>query len=193
MGGISRYEVVESEERFRGPIFRVVTDRVTMPDGKVVDRDVVTKKSAVGVVALFDDGRVVLIRQYRHAVKQYLWELPAGLIDVDGEELPDVARRELMEETDLRAGHVEHLVDLYLSPGFTDEKITLYLATGLSEVPDGDRHVREAEEADMQVRVLPLPEAIDMIMKGEITNAASVAGLLAAAVRRDLGGGSRRD
>ncbi|HZM74544.1 MAG TPA: NUDIX domain-containing protein, partial [Candidatus Limnocylindrales bacterium] len=64
-----------------------MTDHVTMPDGKVVDRDVVAKKSAVGVVALFDDGRVVLIRQYRHAVKQYLWELPAGLIDVEGEEL----------------------------------------------------------------------------------------------------------
>jgi len=162
----------------------VVTDRVTMPDGKVVNRDVVAKKSAVGVVALFDDGRVVLIRQYRHAVRQYLWELPAGLIDVEGEERPDVARRELMEETDLRAAHVEHLIDLHLSPGFTDEMTSLYLATGLTEVPDGDRHVREAEEADMQVRVLPLAEAIDMIMKGEITNAASVAGLLAAAVRR---------
>lgn len=178
------YEVVGSEERFRGPIFRVVADRVTMPDGQVVGRDVVEKKSAVGVVALFDDGRVVLIRQYRHAVRQYLWELPAGLIDIEGEELPDVARRELMEETDLLASQVEHLVDLHLSPGFTDEKITLYLATGLQPVADGDRHVREAEEADLQVRILPLGEAIDMIMKGEITNAASVAGLLAVAVRR---------
>lgn len=178
------YEVVASEEQFKGHIFRVVTDRVTMPDGKVTGRDVVEKKGAVGVVALFDDGRVVLVRQYRHAVRQYLWELPAGLIDVDGEELPDVARRELMEEADLRAGHVEHLIDLHLSPGFTNEKITLFLATGLTEVADGDRFVREAEESDMQVRILPLPEAIDMIMKGEITNAASVAGLLAAAARR---------
>lgn len=181
---MASYEVVESAERFRGPIFKVVTNRVTMPDGQVVERDVVEKMGAVGVVALFDDGRVVLVRQYRHAVRQYLWELPAGLIDVDGEELPDVARRELIEETDLRAGHVEHLIDLHLSPGFTNEKITLYLATGLTEVPDGDRHVREAEEADMQLRILPLPEAIEMIMKGEITNAASVAGLLAAAARR---------
>ena len=178
------YEVVESTERFKSPIFRVVTDRVTMADGQVVRRDVVEKRGAVGVVALFDDGRVVLVRQYRHAVRQYLWELPAGLIDVDGEELPDVARRELMEETDLHAAHVEHLIDLHLSPGFTNERIRLYLATGLTEVPDGHRHVREAEEADMQVRVLPLAEAIEMIMKGEITNAASVAGLLAAAARR---------
>ena len=177
------YEVVQSTERFRGSIFRVVTDRVTMPDGQVADRDVVEKKGAVGVVALFDDGRVVLVRQFRHAVRQYLWELPAGLIDVDGEELADTARRELMEEADLRAERVEHLIDLHLSPGFTNEKITLYLATGLSAVADGDRHVREAEESDMQVRILPLPEALDMIIKGEITNAASVAGLLAAARR----------
>jgi ADP-ribose pyrophosphatase len=180
------YEVVGSERRFRGHIFTVVTDRVTMPDGQVATRDVVEKKGAVGVVALFDDGSVVLVRQYRHAVRQYLWELPAGLIDVDGEELADTARRELMEEADLHAGHVEHLVDLHLSPGFTNEKITLYLATGLTEVADGDRHVREAEESDMQVRVLPLAEAVDMVLKGEITNAASVAGLLAAAARRPV-------
>ena len=181
------FEVVGSEEKYRGHIFRVVTDRVTMPDGQVVPRDVVDKRGAVGVVALFDDGRVVLVRQYRHAVRQHLWEIPAGLIDVDGEELPDVARRELMEETDLRAAHMEHLIDLHLSPGFTNEKITLYLATGLSDVADGDRHVRAAEEAEMQIRILPLAEAIEMITEGEITNAASVAGLLAAAARRDLG------
>ena len=179
------YEVVGSEERYRGRVFRVVTDRVTMPDGEVAGRDVVEKKGAVGVVALFDDGQVVLVRQYRHAVRHYLWELPAGLIDVDGEELPDVARRELMEEADLHAGHVEHLIDLHLSPGFTNEKITLFLATGLTEVADGDRFVRHAEEADMQVKILPLAEAIDMVMKGELTNASSVAGLLA--VSRRLG------
>ncbi|HEX6684046.1 MAG TPA: NUDIX hydrolase [Candidatus Limnocylindrales bacterium] len=159
-----------------------MTDRVTMPDGQVVTRDVVEKRGAVGVVALHDDGRVVLVRQYRHPVRQYLWELPAGLIDVDGEELPDVARRELMEEADLHAGRVEHLIDLYLSPGFTNERIRIFLATGLTEVPDGDRHTREAEEADMQVRSVPMAEALEMIMKGEITNAASVAGLLAAEI-----------
>jgi ADP-ribose pyrophosphatase len=178
------FEVVDSEEKYRGHIFKVVTDSVTMPDGQVAGRDVVEKRGAVGVVALFEDGRVVLVRQYRHPVRQHLWELPAGLIDVDGEELPDVARRELMEEADLRAARVEHLIDLHLSPGFTNEKITLFLATGLTEVPDGDRHVRKDEEADMQVRILPLAEAIEMIMEGEITNAASVAGLLAAAARR---------
>jgi ADP-ribose pyrophosphatase len=174
------YEVVESTEKFNGAIFKVVTDRVIMPDGEVASRDVVTKRGAVGVVALDDEGRVVLVRQYRHPVRQYLWELPAGLIDVDGEELPDVARRELMEEADLHAGHVEHLVDLYLSPGFTDERVRIFLARELAEVPEGDRHTREAEEADMQVRLVPLAEAVQMVLKGEITNAASVAGVLAA-------------
>lgn len=177
------YEVVSSVEQYHGRIFHVVTDQVRMPDGNVAPRDVVTKLSAVGVVALDDEGRVVLVRQYRHPVREYLWELPAGLIDVDGEELTDVARRELAEETDLVAGSIEPLLDLHLSPGFTNETIRIYLARDLTEVPDGDLHVRKDEEADMQIRRVPLREAVEMVFKGEITNAASVAGLLAASLK----------
>ncbi|WP_117210255.1 NUDIX domain-containing protein [Allorhizocola rhizosphaerae] len=156
---------------------------VRMPDGQVHPRDVVTKLHAVGVVPIDGEGRVVLVRQYRHAVRDYLWELPAGLLDVDGEDPADTARRELNEETDLVAGSLEHLLDLHLSPGFTNESIRIYLARELADVHDDHRHVRVAEEADMQVRRFPLREAVDMVFKGEITNAASVAGLLAAAVR----------
>jgi 8-oxo-dGDP phosphatase len=181
---VTLYEVVSSEERYKGKIFRVITDRVTMPDSEVVPRDVVEKLGAVGVVALDEQGRVVLVRQYRHAVRQYLWELPAGLIDVDGEELPDLARRELMEEADLHAGRVEHLIDLYLSPGFTNERIRLFMAYDLTDVPEDGRHTREAEEAELEMRLVPLAEAVEMIMKGEITNAAAVSGLLAAFYRR---------
>ena len=175
------YEVVKSEERYRGRIFSVVADEVTMADGSVASRDVVMKLGAVGVVAVDEDGHVVLVRQYRHAVRQYLWELPAGLVDVAGEDLVDTARRELAEETDLTASRVEHLLDLHLSPGFTNETIRLFLARDLSEVPHGDRHARVDEEADLQVRRLPLAEAVTMVLRGEITNAAAVAGLLAAA------------
>lgn len=177
------YEVVNSVEQYQGRIFKVVTDNVTMPDGTVAPRDVVHKHAAVGVVALDGQGRVVLIRQYRHAVGGYLWEVPAGLADVDGEELIDTARRELAEEADLIAGRMEHLIDLHLSPGFTSESIRLFLARELVLVPDGDRHEREAEEADMQVRLVPLGEAVGMVLNGEITNAATVAGVLAASVK----------
>jgi ADP-ribose pyrophosphatase len=177
------YEVVGSTERFRGPILRVVTDRVTMPDGKVVDRDIVHKFNAVGVVALDDQGRVALVRQYRHAVGAYLWELPAGLVDVDGEDDAQAALRELVEETDCSAGSLEHLLDLHLSPGFTSERIRLFLARDITEVAPENRHVRAGEEADMQVRWLPLADAVQMVRKGEITNAASVAGLLAATLQ----------
>jgi 8-oxo-dGTP pyrophosphatase MutT (NUDIX family) len=175
------YDVVSSKVRFRGKIFRVVTDQVKLPDGEVVSRDVVHKFNAVGVVALDDQRRVVLIRQYRHAIGQYLWELPAGLTDVDGEDLTATALRELEEETDLRAGRIEHLLDLHLSPGFTSESIRLFVAEELGDVPEHERYRRTGEEAEITVRRVPLAEAVDMIFKGEITNANTVAGLLAAA------------
>jgi ADP-ribose pyrophosphatase len=177
------YEVVGSTERFHGAILRVVTDQVRMPDGKVVDRDVVHKFHAVGVVALDDQGRVALVHQYRHAVGAYLWELPAGLVDVDGEDDAQTALRELVEETDCSAGRVEHLLDLHLSPGFTSERIRLFLARDITEVAPEHRHLRVGEEADMQVRWVPLAEAVQMVRNGEITNAASVAGLLAATLK----------
>lgn len=176
------YEVISSREQFRGAIMRVVTDQVRMPDGNVVDRDVVHKFNAVGVVALDEHHRVVLVRQYRHAVGEYLWELPAGLADVDGEDLAQAALRELEEETDVSAGQIEHLIDLYLSPGFTSEQIRLYLAREITPVAADRRHVRVGEEADMQVRWMPLTEAVAMVLRGEITNAASAAGLLAASL-----------
>ncbi len=173
------YEVVSSRERFRGEIFRVVTDQIRLPDGELAGRDVVHKFNAVGVAAIDDQQRVVLIRQYRHAVGRYLWELPAGLTDVDGEELEATALRELEEETDLRAGRIDHLFDLYLSPGFTSETIRMFIARDLSDVPEYERHQRTAEEADMIVKRVPLAEAVDMILKGEITNASTVAAILA--------------
>lgn len=174
------YRVVETTERFHGRIFDVVTDLVEMPGGGVAPRDYVKHVGAVGVVALDDEQRVVLVRQYRHPVRRFLWELPAGLVDVAGEEASATALRELAEEADLTAGRVEHLVDLHTTPGASSETIRLFLATELREVPHHDRHERTDEELEIEVRRLALADAIKMIFEGEITNGPAVAGLLAA-------------
>jgi ADP-ribose pyrophosphatase len=179
-----QHEVLAHTERYAGPIFTVFTDRVTMSDGRVAERDLVVNKGAVGVVAVDDVGRVVLIRQYRHPVAERLWELPAGLRDVPGESLVLAAARELAEETDLRAARFDLLVDLHLSPGFSTETIRLFLARDLSEVPPTERHERTDEEAEIEIAWFDLDEAVAMALRGEVTNAAAVAGLLAAARAR---------
>ena len=181
------HETVGRTPRYQGPIFQVYSDQVTMSGGRTVGRDVVENLGAVGVVALDEVGRVVLIRQYRHAVGERLWELPAGLRDVDGEPLVRAAARELGEEADLVAARWDLLIDLYTSPGFSNETIRLFLARELSAVPSGDRYERTDEEADLEIAAFDLDEAVAMVFRGEITNAAAVGGLLAAARARDEG------
>ncbi|MEV4413457.1 NUDIX hydrolase [Catellatospora sp. NPDC049609] len=181
------YEVVGSTERYAGRIFRVATDQVVMPGGEVAARDVVRHVGAVGVVALDDHDRVVLVRQYRHPVGRYLWELPAGLIDVQGEGLAAAALRELAEEADLVAGRIDLLVDMFTTPGCSDELIRVFLARDLTPVPDGERHDRADEEADLTVELVPLDDALAMVFDGRIANGPAVGGLLAAARARDTG------
>ncbi|MEV0717523.1 NUDIX hydrolase [Asanoa sp. NPDC050611] len=185
MTGAHAYAVLDRVERFQGKVFSVVTDRVTMPGGGQAERDYARHVGAVGVVPLGDDGRVLLVRQYRHPVGKVMWELPAGLVDVAGEPAPDTARRELAEEADLRCERLDLLIDLHTSPGFSDELIRIFLARGLASVPDADRFARADEEAELTVQWVPLDEAVAMVFRGEITNAAAVAGLLAAARARD--------
>ncbi|NJC71821.1 NUDIX hydrolase [Planosporangium thailandense] len=168
-------------------MFRVVTDEVDMPGGNVAKRDYMVHIGAVGVVALDDDGRVVLVRQYRHPVRQPLWELPAGLMDVAGEALDRAALRELEEEADLTAGRLDVLVDLYPSPGCSTEVIRLFLARELSPVPPERRHERRDEEAGMTTHRVDLDEAVAMALRGDIVNGACLVGLLAAARARDCG------
>ncbi|GLZ60998.1 MULTISPECIES: NUDIX domain-containing protein [Micromonospora] len=188
MSGLEhRYEVRSRQERYQGRIFDVVTDEVSMPGGGTALRDLVRHVGAVAVVALDDAGQVVLIRQYRHPIGRHLWELPAGLMDVSGEELPAAALRELAEEADLTAGRIDVLVDLHSSPGFTNEIVRVFLARDLADVPADERHERHDEEADLQVVRIDLDEAVAMVLAGEVTNAAAVAGLLAAARARDTG------
>jgi ADP-ribose pyrophosphatase len=179
--------VVKRTERLQTSIFRVVTDEIAMPGGGTAVRDYVVHPGAVGVVALDELERVVLVYQYRHAVGRHLWELPAGLIDVEGESRVETAMRELSEETDLRAARWDLLADVHPSPGFCNELIRLFLARDLSEVPPDQRHTREYEEADLTVQRFALDKAVTMALTGEITNSACLIGVLAAAEARQRG------
>jgi ADP-ribose pyrophosphatase len=179
------YPVRASHERFAGPVFRLVTDEVRMPDGQYVNRDYLVHIGAVGVVALDLDGKVVLVRQYRHPLRRQLWELPAGLADVAGEDVQATAARELAEEADLIAARWDRLIDVHTSPGCSNEMIRIFLARDLTPVPEAQLHVRTHEEAQMTTSWFDLDEAVRMVFAGEITNAAAVTGLLAAARVRD--------
>ncbi len=177
------YRVVDHVERFRGAIFDVFSDRIEMPGGGTAVRDYTRNLGSVGVVALDEADRVVLVRQYRHPVARLMWELPAGLLDVTGEAPEITAARELAEEAGLMARTWSHLLDVHTSPGFTDELARIYLATDLTEAP-GPAHVREHEESELTVHRVSLDDAVAMVFDGRISNSLAVTGLLAASRRR---------
>lgn len=179
------FDVVSSRTVYTGHIMALRVDEVRMPGGDVRSREVIEHPGAVGVVALDDDGAVVLIRQYRHPVGEWLVELPAGLLDVPGEPAWRTAARELNEEAALTAGRWDLLADLRSSPGLTTEAVRVYLARDLAPVPDADRHVGTEEETDLGVHRVPLDEAIEAVFTGGIQNSLAVTGLLAAGYARD--------
>ncbi|TYP81970.1 NUDIX domain-containing protein [Blastococcus xanthinilyticus] len=181
------YAVLASETVYDGPIISLHRDTVAMPGGGESVRDVVRHVGAVAVVALDDEGDVVLLRQYRHPVGAYLWELPAGLRDADGEPPLETAKRELAEEAQLAAERWSLLTTHYSSPGFCDELVLIYLAEGLSEVARPEGFTVEHEELDLTVERVPLAAAVQRVFDGEIRNAAAVVGLLAAAQARAAG------
>ncbi|WP_235558433.1 NUDIX domain-containing protein [Sphaerimonospora mesophila] len=175
------WEVSASVDRFAGHVISVRTDTVAMPGGVTADRDYAVHPGSVAVLALDDADRVLLIRQYRHPVRRLLWELPAGLRDVPGEPLVDCAARELAEEAGYRARIWHTLVDLYTSPGMTDERIRVFLARDVEPIPEEENtFVRRHEETDMPAVWIPLAEAVDTALTGMIHNSPAVAGILAA-------------
>jgi 8-oxo-dGDP phosphatase len=178
------YGVLGTETVYDGHVITLVKDTVAMPGGGDSVREVVHHPGAVAVVALDDDGDVVLLRQYRHPVGGYLWELPAGLRDADGEPPLETAKRELAEEVQLAAERWSLLTTSYSSPGFCDELVLVYLAEGLSAVDRPDGFTVEHEELDMQIERVPLADAVQRVFDGGIRNAAAVIGLLAAAQAR---------
>ena len=185
MPGPHEFRVTDSETVFAGRVITLRRDTVAMPGGGTSVREVVTHPGAVAVVALDDDERVVLLRQYRHPVGQHLWELPAGLRDADGEPPLETAKRELAEEAQLAAARWSLLTTTYATPGFCDEHVLVYLAEDLTEVDLPEGFTVEHEEADMTLERVPLHDAVQRVYDGDIRNASAVIGLLAAAqVRR---------
>lgn len=178
MSSPHEFAVSDSETVYVGRVLAVRLDHVVMPGGRVAQREIVEHPGAVAIVPLHDDASVVMIDQYRHAVGRRLRELPAGLLDTPGEDPVATARRELVEEVGCTAQDWSVLVDVVSSPGFSDEAVRVFLARGLTEIgrPAGG----DDEEADLSVVRVPLADAVREVLAGEIVNASTVAGLLAA-------------
>jgi 8-oxo-dGDP phosphatase len=185
MGEQDAYDVVASHPKYDGKIISLRVDDIRMSDGSVAAREIIAHPGAVGIVALDDDGNILLVNHYRPAVRARLDELPAGLLDVAGEPALDAAKRELAEETGLEADEWHVLLDLHPSPGMSDEAIRLYLARGLR--PAANDFTAEHEELTLTTTHEPLSEATRRALAGGITNAAAVAGILAAVHGRATG------
>jgi len=163
-----------------GRVWDVATETFDY-DGKPITREVIRHPGAVAILALDDQGRVLLIRQYRHAIRTRAWEIPAGLLDVSGEPPLTGAQRELAEEADLAAATWHVLADFQNSPGGSDETIRVYLARDVSAVPAFDRH---DEEADIEVRWVPLDDVVDAVLARRVQSPSLVVGVLAAVAAR---------
>jgi 8-oxo-dGDP phosphatase len=183
----AEYPVTSTEVKHEGLVWDVVRDTVDLGEGGRVRREYLRHPGAVGILALDERDRALLILQYRHPVRMRLWELPAGLLDDPSESPLQTARRELAEEVDLTAAEWHVLLDWFNSPGGMDEAIRVYLARGLTPVPDGERHIRQAEELDLQTRWVPLDEAREAVLAGGMHNPTAVVGILAACAARDRG------
>jgi ADP-ribose pyrophosphatase len=167
-------KILNSKEVFHGRVFEVTTD--TIREGDITyERDVVRHPGSAVIVPLFDDGSVALVRQYRHPAVRYLLEVPAGTLN-RGEAPEEGAARELEEELGLVATNLTRLVEFFVSPGFCEEKMWIYLATGLSETAQ-----RLDDDELIEVVRLPLARALEMVADGEIEDAKTIIGLMLAA------------
>ncbi|MFD7257498.1 NUDIX domain-containing protein [Streptomyces sp. NPDC059874] len=173
------WEMLSTRRPFQGAKTAVDSDEVRMPDGSVARRDYQVHPGSVCVLALDEAGRVLVLSQYRHPVRMRLWELPAGLLDVPGENPLHGAQRELIEEAHVKAEDWRVLADFYASPGGSDEAIRIFLARGVSDA-DGERYAETgSEEADMEVAWVPLAELVAGVLAGRIGNPGLVTGVLA--------------
>lgn len=168
-----KHKVVKSTSIFKGRVFETKTEEIILPTGEEAYREVVVHRGGASIVAITDCGKVVLVRQYRHAVGDYALEIPAGIID-NNEDPQVTATRELKEETGYTAATVTHLLTVYKSMGYTTEKHHIYLAQGLTA---GTQSLDEGE--DVEVVEVPLAEVMEKIWNGGIVDAKTVMGVLA--------------
>ncbi len=177
--------LLSTEKVYEGRIWDVVSDSFQLSEtGEALTRDYIDHPGAVAVLPMNNAGEVLLIRQYRHPVGMDLWEIPAGLLDVEGEDFVVGAARELAEEADLAAARWNVLADFFNSPGSSSEAIRIYLARDLTEVPHHDRHERTDEEAEIEFHWIALDEAVAAVLGGRLHNPSAVVGILAAAAAR---------
>ncbi|MFE2064594.1 NUDIX domain-containing protein [Streptomyces sp. NPDC059467] len=177
------WEIRATETPFVGNKTSVRTDEVVMPDGTVVRRDYQVHPGSVAILALDEEDRVLLIRQYRHPVRQKLWEIPAGLLDVPGENPLHAAQRELYEEAHVKAEDWRVLTDLYTTPGGCDEAVRIFLARNLSEA-EGERFETEHEEIDLEYARVPVDELVRLVLAGDVHNNCLVTGALSLVAAR---------
>jgi ADP-ribose pyrophosphatase len=174
-------QVAESRLGFEGHVWDVRSETFAYNDA-MLTREFVDHTGAVAILALDDEQRVMLIRQYRHPVRHREWEIPAGLLDIEGEPPLLAAQRELAEEADLVAGEWNVLAEFYTSPGGSNEAIRIYLARGLT--PTGTPFARTAEEADIETRWVPLDEVVDGVLARRLQNPSLAVGAMAAHAAR---------
>ena len=173
--GTAKARIVSSRVAYRGPVFSVTTDHVLEPGGIRARRDVVRHSGSIVVLAVdkqASEPQILLERQYRHAAQSMMWELPAGRID-DGESELAAAKRELLEETGYRARNWKKIMHFYVSPGFLDETMAIYMAQGLKA------GVAQPEEDErIETHFFPLSTAVRMVGRGQIRDAKTIAGVL---------------
>lgn len=183
-------DVVSSERAFEGKVWDIRRETFRYGDGEVV-REFVDHTGAVAVLALDAEDRVLLIQQYRHPIGERDWELPAGLLDIAGEDPAVAAGRELEEEADLVAGSLQLLTEFYTTPGGSNESIRIYLARDLTATAEA--FARAEEEADILVEWVPLDDAVAAVLDGRLHNSILMLGVLTAAAARDRGWSTLRD
>ncbi|MFI9255292.1 NUDIX domain-containing protein [Streptomyces sp. NPDC053069] len=177
------WEIRATETPFTGNKTSVRTDEVVMPDGSVARRDYQVHPGSVAVLALDEEDRVLLINQYRHPVRYRLWEIPAGLLDVPGENPLHAAQRELYEEAHVKAEDWRVLTDVYTTPGGCDEAVRIFLARDLSAA-EGERFAAEHEETDMEQARVPVEELVRRVLAGDVHNNCLVVGVLSLVAAR---------